>query len=243
MKNHLIACLALISISLCPNAFAAGEPLTNSDPESWLQPKVVVAPEYPADAIEKKLTGYVDVDLIVTDEGFAGEIRSVTSTPKSEAFEEAVRKVVSLWTFRAPMSNCRPYETVGNVRVWFDMKGDAGAVSVSNRTPMPASATAVAGPKSKLVSTNLSAVRQMVRYPVRARRAGANGQVVIKLTVDPATGEVASKEIAVAKSRPAGYEDDFAAVAMAVVAKLKLEPMPDRDKPVVACYPFKFLLN
>ena len=243
MKNHLFACIALISISLCPNVFAAGEPLTDSDPESWLRPKVVVAPEYPPEAIEKKLYGYVDVDLIVTDEGFAGEIRSVTSTPKNEAFEEAVRKVISLWTFHAPMSNCRPYETVGNVRVWFEMKGDAGTVSVSNRTPLPATAAAVAGPKSKLVSTNLAAVRQMVRYPVRARRAGANGQVVIKFTVDPATGEVASKEIAVAKSRPAGYEDDFAAVAMAVVTKLKLEPMPDRDKPVVACYPFKFLLN
>lgn len=243
MNNRLFACFALVALVCSFNAVAAGEPLTDSDPESWLRPKVVVAPDYPADEVAKKATGYVDVDLIVTEAGFAGEIRSLTSSPKNEAFEDAVRKVITLWTFHAPMSNCRPYETVGNVRVWFDLKGDAGKVSVSNRTPKPASPATAAAPTSKLVATNLASVRRMVSYPSRARRAGANGHVVVKFTVDPVTGEVASQEIAMAKSRPAGYEDDFAAVATAVVAKLKLEPMPDRNKPVVACYPFQFLLN
>ena len=145
--------------------------LSADDPTTWARPKVVLAPEYPAHAVEAKITGYVDVDLNITEEGFVGGILAMTSTPKNRDFENAVGDVVKEWIFHETwVEKCRPSETVGNVRVWVDIKDGKGVVSISNRTLPPAVDVATNVPK--LESPNANAVRAAIRYPLRARRVG-----------------------------------------------------------------------
>ena len=235
-----------VSVGALPQTVPGSAPelqsLSDADPVSWARPKVVVAPEYPADALEKKITGYVDADVLVREDGVVGEIRSLSSTPKNEDFEKAVAEVIKLWVFHTPMSNCRPYETVGNVRIWFDLKDGAGTVSVSNRVSVPDPAAKAGPPKSKVVSSNAKELRATVRYPARARRANSQGHVNLIFAAEP-DGSISKIDVAYSISKPSGYEKDFIAASKAAVAQFKINAMPDRDKAVAVCVPFNFYLR
>ncbi len=198
-----------------------------------------MAPDYPPAAEATKTTGYVDVELLITEYGHVGEVRSLKSTPKNVDFEKAIRDVIDRWFFYAARSKCRPAESVGNVRVWFDIKDGKGMVSVSKPKPQSVPDTS----KLKFTSTNIAAILAATMYPERARRANAQGDVHMTITVDPKTGSVASIDDVYARSIPEGSERHFAAASRVAIAEFKAVAISDSTGPIVVCVPFQFRLT
>jgi len=223
--------------------------LTASDPVTWAQPRRVYPPKYPYDALDNRISGYVDVDVLVNEMGGTGEIRSITSQPKNADFESEVQKVLKYWLFKVPTVKCRPQATTGNVRIWFDIKDEKGVISVSHRAlpvvPAPPVEPPVSEvrPLARIVSKNSAAIRASVTYPRVARRASAEGVAYISLKVEPSSARMLDIEIAYAGSMPGGYESMFGEAAKSAAAEFKFNPVPGDDRPVTVCVPFFFQLK
>lgn len=216
------------------------EQITEMDPVSWVRPKALVGPDYPKRALAEKITGVVDVELVIDELGGVKEVRSISSQPKNEDFEAAVRAVVEEWVFEAPRFRCVPTSTVGNLRVWFNIKGGEAAVSVSY--PQPLNDESKIAKEDRVVGTNWDAVRKSTRYPRKARKAGAQANAYVELHLDPKSGAVASVDVAQVLAPPL-FEDAFRSEVKRAAAELVFKPMPNRSETVVVCVPFTFRLT
>ncbi|HXS52192.1 MAG TPA: energy transducer TonB [Usitatibacter sp.] len=82
-----------------------------SDPDRWGAPHVAVAPEYPADALEKRVTGVVKVSGIVAPTGQLEAISYSVEPPSATEFVAAVKEVIGHWLFYTPIGkDCMPSE-------------------------------------------------------------------------------------------------------------------------------------
>jgi TonB family protein len=98
---------------------------------------VLVAPDYPPEAVKKGETGSVIVDGKVKVDG-RFDNPTLTVSPPSAALEDAVRGVLKYWRMQPRLDrDCTFRETQARVTIWFDI--DAGTPKVSySRSLAPA---------------------------------------------------------------------------------------------------------
>ena len=114
---------ASAQIALDASSDVTEEMLFADDPKSWLRPKAIVPPEFPAEQLKAKATGYVDIDVSIDKAGKVTSARIVKSNPENKAFEMAVSETIKYWLFRQRADvNCEPIARTSNVRVWFDIR-------------------------------------------------------------------------------------------------------------------------
>jgi TonB family protein len=170
------------------------------DPKAWSTPRVVLPPDYPQAMLAKGVTGYVDIETHLSEDGVVDRIVSINSEPKSLAFEEAVKDAITHWRFDMPIGpGCKPVDTTVVTRVWFEIKDGKESVSVS-RAPMQALPQALPSPRFRNYH---DVVKQLQgSYPQAARKARQEGRAFVVLTVDGDTGKTDSVDVAhVAASR------------------------------------------
>ena len=170
----------------CPNVSFS------MDARQWAEPKVVVAPEYPAAELAAGLTATVDVEANVSLGARIATIHRVTSEPPNAAFEEAVLKVVKLWGFyRQTNCECMPVPSDVKLRVWFELKDGKPSISISSRsrnTEARAGAPKLTNRREIMASLSKS-------YPRSARRAGEEADVYAAVHLEPESGRVREVEI------------------------------------------------
>lgn len=221
---------------------AAPEMQFEGDQQSWARVTRIVPPKYPKDALEKSIGAKVDIEVLIGEDGYVKEVRSIESTPKNTRFEEATRDVLKFWTFGVKLSmRCQPVETVGSARLEFSVKDGKEEISLSHRK-QPVNVSTLGG--RRLVSINYKDMASNVGYPELARRAGAMADVWIVAVVDPPSGKVTSVEVSAIKSNKAKpYESSFAQFAADAVKTLKFQPMADYSQPIKMCVPLSFRIK
>lgn len=181
----------LVVASATPSA-ASNITYYSDDPAKWGTPFEWQAPAYPAALVEQKVAGKVDLIVSVTAEGRLAEIVAIRSTPTQPAFEEAVRKAVSDWTFTKAMDeSCKPAATRGQIQVRFDLTDgkpqvNVGAISADKKEG-----------RVQIQELNRREVNQSIsdNYPLDARQMRKTGDVLALLKVDARTGETKAVEI------------------------------------------------
>jgi outer membrane biosynthesis protein TonB len=212
------------------------------DQQSWARVTRIVPPKYPKEALEKSIGATVDIEVLIGEDGYMKEVRSLGSVPKNVQFEEATRDVLKLWTFGIKLSmRCQPVETVGSARLEFSVKDGKEEISLSHRKQVVNVPSPVG---RRLVSINYKDVASNVEYPQVARRVGAMADVWIVAVVDPPSGKVTSAEVSAIKSNNAkSYERFFARSAEDAVKELKYQPIADYSQPIKICVPLRFRLK
>lgn len=223
------------------NVKADDDVVFDGDPKSWARVKRIVPPTYPQKALEQGVGGIVDVDVLIGVMGYATEIRSITSTPRNQAFEDATRAVVKSWLFNVPQtSRCVPYETVGNARLTFAVVSGAPEILLSHR------ASPVLVPPKQPVGMprwlNADEVRKGVRYPFLARRTGAQGYVNAMMSVSAENGELLDVEVTHVLAANA-FKQEFSEAVLSTLKKAKFEAVPGRKQVLKYCVPFVFRLT
>jgi protein TonB len=79
-----------------------------------------VAPVYPQEARRRRITGWVDVELIVGTDGIPHEARVVTADPPA-TFDEAALTAVSRYRYEPFERDGLAYERLARVRIPFDL--------------------------------------------------------------------------------------------------------------------------
>jgi TonB family protein len=212
-----------------------------ADQQSWARVTRVVPPKYPKEALEKSIGATVDIEVLIGEDGYVKEVRSLESSPKNVQFEDATRDVLKYWTFGVMLSaRCEPIETVGTARLDFAVNDGKENVSLSHRK-LPERPPVTKSPR--LVSVNWDEVKRNVVYPSSARRAGASANVWVVATIDPSLGKVTAVEISAVRSNPRIYESAFLEAARGAVKDLEYQPILDYAKPIKMCIPFTFRLR
>lgn len=190
---------ASIAASAAPDVVASAAPSATAtttyysdDPAKWGTPFDWQAPDYPAALLEQKVSGKVDLIVSVTAEGKLAGITAIRSTPAQPAFEEAVRKAVSNWTFTKAMDDvCKPVATRAQIQVRFEITDgkpqvNVGAISADKKEG-----------RVQIQELNRREVNQALNdnYPIDARRMKKTGEVHALLKVDARSGETKAVEI------------------------------------------------
>ncbi len=212
----------------------------DSDPKSWARVKHIVPPKYPQDALEKGIGGIVDVEVLIDVVGYAKEIRSISSTPKNPAFEEATLAVVKRWVFNVPQTQrCEPYETAGNARLTFAVIDGAPNIALSHRAAPVTSRPVVA--VNKMLWVNSMDAKKLVKYPLQARRAGAQANVNALMTVN-GKGELIDVEITHVLAHKA-FKQEFSNAVMDALKDAKFVGATGTERIWRYCVPFVFRLT
>jgi len=118
-------------------AIAAGEEadiLHDSPPDRWGAPARIVQPEYPKAAIEQRITGSVDFEGLVSEEGRLTDIEYRPDSPAAEIFVAALKDVVPHWVFHpAKDKDCMPVARRFVTRVWFELDGETPRIKTTRR--------------------------------------------------------------------------------------------------------------
>ena len=175
----------------------------------------------------------------VSAAGYTQEIKSVTSEPRSTAFEEATRDAVAKWRFAPGLKRCVPIDADATYRVFFEMVGGAERVRAAQLVPK----AQIPDPSREMIAPNKNEMLRKMRYPVDARRAGGQGSVYLLLKVNTASGAIENVDIASVSSTKNGFESKFSDAAMEVARKFVFTPMPELKSPRGICVPFEFALR
>jgi len=73
-------------------------PLSSVDPR---EPRIKFLPQYPTEAAEMQMEGYVVMSFNVGSDGSVQNLKIVESVP-SQVFDKAARRAVARWNFRPP---------------------------------------------------------------------------------------------------------------------------------------------
>jgi TonB family protein len=221
--------------------------LFNPAEESWARVTRIVPPAYPQEALKNGTGAVVDITVLIGDDGLVKEVRRIEATPPDPRFENATREVLKFWAFRQPMTaRCQPVEIVGDVRLTFSVVDGKEEIALSHRAQpkgVPQSPPTSEQVNSRPMPMNYQEVRQGVRYPMDARRAGRQADVWVRAEFARASGAVTDAEATSVTTIPAGDERAFRQTAVEAIKKLKLEPKPDLPGNVVACVPVRFRLQ
>ncbi len=196
-------------------------------------------PLYPASEREAKTTGTVDITMVVSADGRLVEIKSTTSEPKNAVFEQVTQEAVAKWQFSPGLKRCVPVQAEANYRVYFEFAHGSDhvrAVPLLSKSQTP-------DPSREMISPNKNEMLRTIKYPVDARRAGAQGSVYLMLKVNPANGVIDSIDLASANSTKAGFERNFIDTATEVARKIKFTPKPELKRMRLICVPFVFALE
>lgn len=235
MFNLMRCCLPVVMALLAVTAGA--QSLADAVMLQAPRLKIPKLPVYPTAELAANAGSVVDLVLEVDVVGRPGGIKSMTSTPRNAAFEKAVADAATDWKFRPGQRNCIDANSVSQLKVTFAPGGETGSISVRDMDPPVDPETSI-GPGA-LVAPNAGAARRSMRYPTRALRTGATGDVVVLFSVDPKNGKLVETS-AISTSRPQGFEDDFIATALAVLGRIQFQPIPGKTEPVFGCTSFDF---
>lgn len=158
---------------------------SKADEEVWLAHRLVVPPAYPATLAAARVTGTVDARLRISPRGELLEILQIGSTPDQPEFVAAVREVLPRWAFRKELDkNCETRESVGWLRIYFEMDGSRPMVSASKPKEAPWMPNLT--PPSSRLSVLLESMRDS--FPRAGRRSGVGAEVAVAIDVDGNTG-------------------------------------------------------
>lgn len=222
-----------------PTSFLVTEEmLFMDDPAKWATPRVILPPEYPPAQLEAKAEGYVDVEVKLDKFGMVQSIVSMKSAPPNPEFESAVRAVVQKWwAFHETLSpDCAPLEATGNVRVWFSIREGKGVVSVSGEAT---EATKEFSRKRKKANAlNLEEIDRLLRYPIKARKDGIEGNLYAYVQIEATSGlPLAARVVDNVSSRGAGRV--FENIVLASLMAVRFEPMAGPNYRVCRTYRFR----
>jgi TonB family protein len=215
------------------------------DPALWARPKKVVPPDYPAEALANRVTGYVDADVSLSAEGKVASISSLKSNPPNQAFEASVMNALPKWRFQPTLSDeCKPKESSGNVRIWFEIKEGKASISVSNN--YTADASSVLG-KRRSAFTNMSSVmrRAAKTFPIAARKGGIEAEIYNVLQIDAKTGNVRNvTAVHISTSADEALRNEFVYASSRALFTATFQPQssPAADTYLV-CMPVSYLLD
>jgi hypothetical protein len=123
MRGRWLAAIAVALVAPCEAAQEASPSFDSAG--RWGTAWLLTEPAYPKNALEKGLTGYVDVEARVTGTGELKEIEFKPGAPEAEAFVDALREPAKIWRFYGPIGDdCLPSSERISSRVWFEI--DAG---------------------------------------------------------------------------------------------------------------------
>jgi len=220
------------------------EMLFTDDPKEWLKISRVSPPVYPKELFDKGITGYVDLEVTIDEQGRVKQIGTVTSKPSIAAFEESARESVKYWQFKEKLSGkCTPEVAQGNVRVWYEIKDGKESISVSSMPGTMLKNVAADAPKW-FPMLNLPQIKRELRYPADARKYGEQGVVYAVLHIDVETGMVRKVEFSHAIVSAPWVRFSFEAAIRFSMKAARFEPKPEeRGKTLKACLPFAFRLR
>ena len=175
----------LVAMTAAAHAFAgdsvAGEPdaYYGSDPRQWGQPHVIVAPDYPADALASHVTGTVHVSGVIAPMGNLEDIAYSVDPPTATALVDALKEVMPRWVFYPSVAKtCLPSSDRVLTQVWFEIRDGEPHISVS-RGGVPA-------PPEAGASQFKALTRVEPRYPRQMIREGRQSHVYARMEVDAA---------------------------------------------------------
>jgi len=227
--------LASLAVSVCAYAEDDLDTYYASDPDRWGAPHVAVAPEYPADALEKRVTGVVKVSGIVAPTGQLEAISYSVEPPSATEFVAAVKEVIGHWLFYTPIGkDCMPSEQPVQEEIWFEIRDGTPHISVSRASVPPRP------PRASWVKPILTSE---IRYPRRMIRQGLDAQVYARLEVD-AAGSVREAD---AKAWPRSEwidMSDFEDETKRALAQYTFPPAPQgKSGKRIVCYSVIFRLH
>ena len=132
--RRLFLAAGLLAATLALAASEDSEFLHDSPPERWGAPVRIVQPEYPQAAIERRITGVVDFEALISEEGRVSDIEYRPQTPEAEIFIAALKEVVPHWVFHpAKAKDCMPEARRFLTRVWFELEGETPRIKATRR--------------------------------------------------------------------------------------------------------------
>jgi hypothetical protein len=176
LKAHATAALLIAAFAgtTCPRARET-EPFHVEDPSRWGKPTRVVLPEYPKEALAKRLTGYVDFEGVVSPLRDIEGVEFVADSPASEPFVAALKEVLPHWGFYPSLGkDCMPDPVRVKTRVWFELDGDKPRISVTRRRIHE---------EERVAKVAVPTRRREPEYPVQAQRDGLMAYVYSRLDV------------------------------------------------------------
>lgn len=251
---HVSKVLALLLALFAQSASASATPdiLTSTavseemlfadDPKDWAKPRYVVPPDYPQGLLQKKIGGFVDVEVRISGHGEVTSARLVKQEPDGAGFWEATNEVIKKWLFYSKLSSaCVPEGTTANVRLWFEPRDDKGVISVSG--DVTATKESFAKPLQRKW-INQKEVARSIRYPLLARSEGIEATLHVVAKVD-AAGSVQTTEIShffSGRLATNKMRSTFEKAVIENVQKAKFEPL-ENGKTTKVCIPYQFLLR
>jgi TonB family protein len=151
-----------------------------ADATKWGTPKIIVAPDYPPEALAHGLTGSVTVAAFIGPQGGLSEPSFVVDPPEATALEDAVKDVIRYWIFYPYVGDtCLRSPEPVLVRVWFEIHDGKPNISLS-RPPTRKPATRGSGDASFKALERIQP-----QYPKDMIHKGVEGKVYVRLLVDP----------------------------------------------------------
>lgn len=152
-------------------------------------PHVIVAPEYPKEAAAQGRTATVDVIGRITEGGMM-EQPTYRSSSDDPAFEREVASVVTMWLFRAAITDeCKPKAGEAQVRVWFEIGEQGPKVSISVPRRGRGLETGEM-PRKAPEGSPIVKSKEKIVYPRKAIQANIQGARVIAYQKVNAAGDV-----------------------------------------------------
>lgn len=201
--------------------------------------RLLVAPDYPSDALERGLTGRVVIEGVVNPAtGKLADASYRPDRPESAIFVGATRSVVRLWTFSPPVKACMPTTERTVAELAFEIEGGKPRLNLTRGgaewKPGP-----VVAPDYKIVK------RLNPGYPRSMLSRNWTAIVYSRVEIDNA-GKVVAVD-SKAFSPDTAIEDNlepFRKTAASTLRKWEFVPVPDDFKgPRVGCYDIKFQLT
>jgi TonB family protein len=222
----------LLAAAFAAHAVEAPAPAYKEEAEKIGQPSVIVAPDYPAEALRDKRGGVVEVTGRVSALGVLEDAHVAAVAPAGDEFAAAVREVIADWLFYVPTDDtCLPDRRTVTNRVEFSAADGKPHIAVvrmaASKTDSPAMYRAIERPE--------------VNYPQMAISGNVEADVYARLDVGP--------DGTVQKAYAKAYSPRKGSVVNAMAAEVERTterwrfPPPDDRKPWTGCYVFHFRLH
>jgi TonB family protein len=191
------------------------------EPGKLGRPKRIVAPKYPVEALEKKRTGFVDVEGRISPLLDLKEIAYRPDSPESAVFVESLKQVVPHWEFHPLYGrDCFPSDERIGVRVWFELDEGQPKISVT-----VLAAEGLVSPDTPQIAT---LHRVDPQYPSEALRNGLQAFVWVQSDIKP-DGSVEKVTARAYPPRSAFSNSPFEREATRSMSKWKYSPLPEGE--------------
>lgn len=230
--RHAVSTLLLLAAAAAAHAEEGPAPTYHDKADTIGQPYVIVAPDYPAQALAEKRGGIVAIAGRVSGIGNLEDVKITAEPPTDPAFSAAVKQVIGWWLFSAPTDEqCQPDSRIVVNRVEFNADDGKPHISVLR----------VATPHEPLDAKFVPIHRDEPRYPEPAVRGEVEAIVYVRLDVD-SQGKVA-KVFARAYSREKSWATRLMESEVEKAFRNWRYPPPADGKPWAGCHVVNFHLR